>query len=108
MCSKPKPQTTKDRKVNVPSQNQSETPLQNGSVYFGEISIDQFGENAILPTFSKRFPDNSVIRGMRDSGCQTNFITQEAADRLKLKVIDSNFPLPVHGFNASQRYKIMW
>ena len=105
LCLKSKPQTTKDGKVNVSSQNQSETLVQNGSGYVGEIYIDQFGEGAILPTFSKRFPNNSVIRGMRDSGCQPKFITQEAADRLKLKVIDSKFSLSVHEFNASQRYK---
>ena len=41
---------------------------------------------------------------MRDSGCQSNFIITEKAEKAKLDVIDTNVKLKVNGFNASKVY----
>ena len=67
--------------------------------------LKQYGEDVVLPTFSKRFADGNVIRGMRDTGCQPNFITNEAARRLGLKIVKTNHPLTVHGFNTVENIK---
>ncbi|XP_047741512.1 uncharacterized protein LOC125179522, partial [Hyalella azteca] len=62
-----------------------------------------YGEDAIIPTFlimTSRGP----LRGMRDSGCQPNFVTESCAARLSLPVLEHNFSLRVNGFNTSEEY----
>ena len=42
---------------------------------------------------------------MKDSGCQTNFISVEMANRLGLKVISDNVILTVKGINIPKSYE---
>ena len=79
-------------------------PLNSSSVYVGKIATEQYGEDSIIPTFSVRFADHSVLRGMRDSGCQPSFITNEAAKRLNLPIVETKFPLSINGFNSTESH----
>ena len=83
------------------SPEEGETSLETGTVFVGKIKTEHYGEDAIIPTFSINVK-NTTIRCMRDSGCQPNFIRQELAKSLKLKVIQKDFPLKINGFVSSE------
>ena len=44
------------------------------------------------------------MRGMKDSGCQTNFVTQKLAESLNLPVIQEHIKLTVNGINVPKDY----
>ena len=71
-------------------------------MWVNETTFDNAGQDAILPTFTCTI-NGMKIRAMRDSGCQSSFITQTLADQLRLKVIKPEFELGIHGFNSSKR-----
>ena len=85
-------------------QNTQET-VETGSIYVGGIKLEDYGRDAIIPTFSVNLPSGGVIRGMRDSGCQPNFIVESVAKKLNLKIVQRNFPLKVNGFISSESSK---
>ena len=60
--------------------------------------------DSILPTFTC-LVENKEVRGLKDGGCQSNFITDDLAKSLKLKVLNPNLNLTVNGINISQKYK---
>ena len=62
------------------------------------------GNESILPTFTFVLKNNSIIRGMKDSGCQANFVTEDFALKNKLKVLKNDYTLTVNGFNSSKEY----
>lgn len=90
-----------EQKQNDNTENKSKT-LTTGSIFVGNVDLDQFGEDAIIPTFSVKMNKNCTIRGMRDSGCQPNFISCDTAKKLKLKIVRNDFPLNINGFNSSE------
>ena len=49
--------------------------------------------------------NGNLVRGMKDSGCQTNFISVEMANRLGPKVIRDNVILTVKGINIPKSYE---
>ena len=95
-----------DKKKIVESNEKSKdsTKVQSGSVFIGKVNIEQYGEDAIIPTFSVECANKHVIKCMRDSGCQPNLITQKCAKKLKLKIISDEFPLNINGFNQSVKH----
>ena len=62
------------------------------------------GSDTILPTFTCQVKE-SLLRGMKDGGCQTNFVNEIIAEKLNLPVIKSNVLINVHGFNKNRQYK---
>lgn len=76
--------------------------VSSAGIFIGKTTVCQYGEETILPTFSRRLTDGSVVRGLKDSGCQPTFITYKAAKRLKLKTLEKEFPLSVNGFNSTE------
>ena len=56
-----------------------------------------------MPTFTCSLQNNVVIRGLKDGGCQKNFITEKLAISQNLKVI-KEVSIVVNGFNTSQPY----
>ena len=81
-----------------------ETSLQAETVFVGNTGIERYGEDSVIPSFSVTV-NGIKLRAMRDSGCQPNFITYEAAKKLQLKPIDKNYPVKINGFNAADRVK---
>ena len=61
-------------------------------------------ENSILRTFAVKIR-NLAVRGLKDSGCQSNFISAELAKKLKLKVLKHDVRLSINGINNSKDYK---
>lgn len=74
-----------------------------GTTYFG-LNI-KTGENSAVPTFSFEVGKGLVLRGMKDSGCQANFIKTTFADELELLVIVDNYQLKIGGFNSTKNYQ---
>lgn len=66
-----------------------------------QSSVDS---ESILPTFTCLVDGKRKIRGLKDGGCQSNFITTDLADQLKLKVIKEGVSLTVNGINSSRDY----
>ena len=83
------------------SHEEDENSLETGTVFVGKIKIEHYGEDAVIPTFSMNVK-NTSIRCMRDSGCQPNFIRQDLAEKLKLKIVQKDFPLKINGFVSSE------
>ena len=50
------------------------------------------------------------IRGIKDGGCQSNFVTDYIATKLKLKIIEENIKINIQGINDSWDYytKLDW
>ena len=67
------------------------------------LKINLDNEQSILPTFSCKIKDRS-IRCLKDGGCQSNFITENFADSLSLKVLKDKVELKINGINVSQKY----
>lgn len=62
------------------------------------------GSETLLPTFSLSI-DGLKLRGMKDTGCQPNFILSSVATELNLPVVKNNFQVTVNGFNQSKKYE---
>ena len=60
--------------------------------------------NAILPTFQFNIKGQRM-RGLKDSGCQSNLITERLAKDLNLQVIKDSVLLTVKGINVPKSYK---
>ena len=111
LCISDKPKVKSDSSQSSTKKNASSSVSDKNNDAFGGISVGgvslgmlaQYGEDAVIPTFSISVR-NYKLRCMRDSGCQPNFITDEMARKLNLKVVQSNFSLTVNGFNASEQY----
>jgi hypothetical protein len=64
-------------------------------------------ENILLPTFSCNLisrNNSTLIRVLKDGGCQKNFIKKSLVQELKLPVVD-NITINIHGFNSSKTIK---
>ena len=60
--------------------------------------------NSILPTFEFKIKDHK-FRGMRDSGCQKNFVSADLVKKLGIKSKGEG-EITINGFNASKSYKV--
>lgn len=61
------------------------------------------GSDAILPTFTCKIGER-MVRAMKDSGCQPNFIETRIAVELNLPIVSKDVTITVNGFNESQHY----
>ena len=59
---------------------------------------------SVLPTFTGELTNGRKIRGMKDSGCQVNFVSERLAKDENFKVIRKNYQVIVYGFNTSKEY----
>ena len=59
---------------------------------------------SVLPTFTGELTSGRKIRGMKDSGCQVNFVSEKLAKDENFKVIRKNYQVIVHGFNTPKEY----
>ena len=62
------------------------------------LSVDT-NDSVILPTFDIKI-NQSLLRGIKDSACQANLISERVANDLNLKVINNNVSLMVKGINV--------
>ena len=58
--------------------------------------------NSILPTFEVKV-QGKVFKGMRDNGCQKNFISKQLLKETKLKS-SGDVTITINGFNSSKDY----
>ena len=70
---------------------------------FGQTADNYVAKNSILPTFTGVFHSKNLIRVMRDTGAQSNFIRSDLANRENLNKI-GNVRVTVKGFNTSREY----
>lgn len=75
-----------------------------GVAWMQSITRHSVGSQTILPTLTAHMKD-SLIRVMKDSGCQPNVITESLADDLELPTVLSNLNITFHGFNDRKTYK---
>ena len=102
--------TSKNSNNNTRSVPKSNKPSSNSNKETSSCTLnvteafpsDNFGD-AILPTFTC-FLGNRKIRGLKDTGCQTNLICSSIADELNLKVVQDDIVLTINGINKSQQY----
>ena len=57
----------------------------------------------ILPT-ATALVGNVTIRMLRDTGAQMNFVANWLAEKAKFKVLETNVPLTIKGFNVGKKY----
>ena len=80
--------------------------VNNNSVYIsqsllcGEIN---HGTDTIIPTFTLSY-GTSMLRGMRDGGCQPCFVTSKFAKEQNLDIVEENIELVIKGFNSNEKH----
>jgi hypothetical protein len=91
---------------NVPSKEWREGFSTTGSLSIVQTVLSNSGQDTVvLPTFTCRLAMDDVkvrIRGLKDGGCQRNFITKRCAEHYGLSVVEKQISLTVHGFNSSK------
>lgn len=74
------------------------------SVQFNSLQISNFGNN-ILPTFSCKLLSGAIVRGLKDSGAQTNFVSSKFVDKFDLPTLNDDVELTIKGFNSVRKLK---
>lgn len=88
----------KSQSTNKKEKITSKAETNNGSVWFEmEAKHSNCNPASILPTFTIE-----EARGLKDSGCQLNFVDEKWAKEKKFKIVKECFPLIVNGFNSSK------
>ena len=59
---------------------------------------------AILPTITGMI-GNNMIRCLKDTGCQANFIAEEIVKKNNLNIVKKDISLTVNGFNVAKDYQ---
>ena len=96
----PGPSTSKDNTSNVLA---VPVTANTSTIWITEsLNIGQ-NNDSILPTFSCKV-QKLKVRGLKDSGCQSNFISRRLANKIKAKTI-ADVVLTINGINASKQYK---
>ncbi len=98
---KQKPKIDKDQK---PKNKALKNETNNGTVWVEQALPSYVSGDIILPTFTCSLKNEALIRCMKDSGCQANFIAQHIVEKYKFEVVKSNVSLTVNGFNNSKDY----
>ncbi|XP_068245280.1 uncharacterized protein [Palaemon carinicauda] len=105
-----KKDSPKEEVVNVRSLNKNSNLVNEKSekvstgVVFSVDALQCYGNRSALPTFTSQLEDHTQIRGLQDSGCQCNFITDRAVKKIQFKVLRRNVSLTVNGFNSAKSY----
>ena len=77
-----------------------------GLVLLGATWQSNDSINSIFPTFTCEFAaSGKMIRGLRDNGSQSNFISEAALTDQTYRVINNNFVVSVNGFNGTMTYR---
>ncbi|XP_068227922.1 uncharacterized protein [Palaemon carinicauda] len=88
----------KDTKAKTPAERS-----QNNITTITEALNNSSEGDTILPTFTCNI-SGSNVRCMKDSGCQSNFISEELASKLNLPVIRESIKLTVNSINVPRSY----
>lgn len=70
-----------------------------------EVSHSSCVDAFVLPTITATITSNEMteqVRAFKDGGCQRTFIGATVAEKLNLRVLSTNVPLTIHGFNSSK------
>ena len=97
-------QSTKVKTGKKDSSSQEATLQTSSKVALLDVLKIQFdNELTILPTFSCKI-NGQIIRALKDGGSQSNFIDENLANELKLKVVKNRVELKLNGINTSKNY----
>ena len=85
--------------------NSDKTSTATAKVNNGIAVLPSNTNDSMLPTFTFNIDGNSqLFRGLRDSGSQSTFISNELDEIFKFKVINDKVKLTVTGFNGPKVY----
>ena len=101
-----KDNSVRPKEKNFALKNKSKKPEKNSHscLSISGICPKKFSNNSILPTFSGVI-NNKLIRVLKDTGAQSNFICSEILTEINYKVITDDFSVSINGFNSSAFYK---
>ena len=94
-------------KTNPPEPNKQgdcKKETASGLIYVEETLKADDSSNIILPTFSCTLSNKHDLHCLRDTGCQSNFISEAKAQKENLEVVNASIKLKVNGFNTSKVY----
>ena len=63
------------------------------------------GSDNLLPTFTCNLVNGMCMRILKDTGCQSTFVSEKFAQVNKCKILNNNVDLLINGFNGSKNYK---
>ena len=83
------------------------SPILNNSVctYQYEVLSARCLKGNILPTFSAKLPNDSIIRVLKDSGAETSFIRESIANSCDFQTLESDVNLTIRGINSKRTVK---
>lgn len=83
--------------------NVGEETAASSAIVSSHSLTSETSDSTILPTFTAHISKQTVIRVLKDSACQSNFILESVAKQQKLKMV-RKISLTVNGFNSSKHY----
>ena len=103
LCMEGKNSKNSSMKVNLKS-GTSNVETVNSAAWIQQFSAAQISDTSILPTFTCVLNTGRIIRAMKDSGCQANFVEAREAEASGFEILKDNFLITVNGFNDSKKY----
>lgn len=91
-----------NKKINKNENNKKETSSSMGTVT--QALRGATGGDSVLTTFTC-YLGECRVRALKDSGCQSNFVTNRFASDNKLSVVKEGVDLTLNGINVSKQYK---
>lgn len=88
---------TKENSTDPSVSKENKVPqISSGTVWTNQTIQTGLGVNSILPTFSVELPSGKLMRYLKDSGCQLNFIESKIAKREGLEKVKTNCAITVN------------
>ena len=94
---------SKKGSVKPKEKSQTETNTEFACTDSESLFLEHNVEACILPTFSALLTNGVLLRGLKDSGSQLNFVDSAFAEQNSLEVIKDNFSLTLNGINSSRK-----
>ena len=94
---------SKKGSVKPKEKSQTETNTEFACTDSESLFLEHNVEACILPTFSALLTNGVLLRGLKDSGSQLNFVDSAFAKQNGLEVIKDNFSLTLNGINSSRK-----
>ena len=67
------------------------------------VCLSNSCDASILPTFSAVLPNQTLLRGLKDSGSQLNFVQSDFAKANNLEIVKENIDLTIKGINVPKK-----
>ena len=102
--SKPKPPVPTNKGKEQPTKGQTKDQKVDSKLSIVYVHRNCNDSETILPTFTCKI-NGKIVRALKDSGAQSNFITTQLANELELPVVKPNLEILLNRINGQKHYQ---